>query len=65
MWAKRFSPKTLLWFLDTFMGVLPQSYSGTNYDRITSEIRGLSPKIISGDSRRSENAQTHTYKHTD
>jgi hypothetical protein len=32
-------------------------------DRITSEMRGLSPKIISGDSRWSENAQTHTYKH--
>jgi hypothetical protein len=29
-------------------------------DRITSEMRGLSPKIISGDSRRSENVQTHT-----
>ncbi len=26
-------------------------------DRITSEMRGLSPKIISGDSRRSENTQ--------
>jgi hypothetical protein len=25
---------------------------------------GLSPKIISGDSQRSENAQTHTHKHT-
>jgi hypothetical protein len=24
---------------------------------------GLSPKIISGDSQRSENAQTHTHKH--
>jgi hypothetical protein len=33
-------------------------------DRTTSEMRGLSPKIISGDSRRSENAQTHTNKHT-
>jgi hypothetical protein len=33
-------------------------------DRITSEMRGLSPKIILGDSRQSENAQTHTYKHT-
>jgi hypothetical protein len=44
--------------------VLPQPYSGTNCDRTTSEMRGLSPKIISGDSRRSENAQTHTYKHT-
>jgi hypothetical protein len=33
-------------------------------DRTTSKIRGLSPKIISGDSRRSENAQTHTNKHT-
>jgi hypothetical protein len=27
-------------------------------------MSGLSPKIISGDSRQSENAQTHTYKHT-
>jgi hypothetical protein len=33
-------------------------------DRTTSEMEGLSPKIISGDSRRSENAQTHTNKHT-
>jgi hypothetical protein len=33
-------------------------------DRTTSEMRGLSPKIISGDSRRSENVQTHTNKHT-
>jgi hypothetical protein len=33
-------------------------------DSTTSEMRGLSPKIISGDSRRSENAQTHTNKHT-
>jgi transposase InsO family protein len=33
-------------------------------DRTTSEMRGLPPKIISGDSRRSENAQTHTNKHT-
>jgi hypothetical protein len=31
-------------------------------DRATSEMRGLSPKIISGDSRRSENAQTQTHK---
>jgi hypothetical protein len=29
-------------------------------DRTTSKMKGLSPKIISGDSRRSENAQTHT-----
>jgi hypothetical protein len=27
-------------------------------DRTTSRMRGLSPKIISGDSRRSENTQT-------
>jgi hypothetical protein len=27
-------------------------------------MRGLSPKIISEDSQRSENAQTHTHKHT-
>jgi hypothetical protein len=33
-------------------------------DRTTSKMKGLSPKIISGDSRRSENAQTHTNKHT-
>jgi hypothetical protein len=33
-------------------------------DRTTLKMRGLSPKIISGDSRRSENAQTHTNKHT-
>jgi hypothetical protein len=33
-------------------------------DRTTSEMRGLSPKIILGDSQRSENVQTHTYKHT-
>jgi hypothetical protein len=33
-------------------------------DRTTSKMRGLSPKIISGDSRRSKNAQTHTNKHT-
>jgi hypothetical protein len=32
----------------------------TVYDRTTSKMRDLSPKIISGDSRRSENAQTHT-----
>jgi hypothetical protein len=32
-------------------------------DRTTSEMRGLSPKIISEDSRRNENAQTHTNKH--
>jgi hypothetical protein len=33
-------------------------------DRTTSEMRGLSPKIILGDSRRSENAQTHINRHT-
>jgi hypothetical protein len=37
---------------------------GSRCDRTTSEIRGLSPKIILEDSRRSENAQTHTNKHT-
>jgi hypothetical protein len=30
----------------------------SNCDRTTSEMRGLSPKIILGDSRRSNNAQT-------
>jgi hypothetical protein len=64
MWAKHSSPKTLLQFLDAFVCVLPQSCSGTNCDRTTSEMRGLSPKIILGDSRRSGNAQTHTHKHT-
>jgi hypothetical protein len=33
-------------------------------DRTTSKMRGLSHKIISGDFRRSENAQTHANKHT-
>jgi hypothetical protein len=32
-------------------------------DRTISEMRGLSLKIISGDSRRIENTQTHTNKH--
>jgi hypothetical protein len=36
----------------------------TKCDSTTSKMRGLSPKIILGDSRRSENAQTHTNKHT-
>jgi hypothetical protein len=39
-------------------------YLVSNCDRTTSEMRGLSPKIILGDSRRSDNAQTHTNKHT-
>jgi hypothetical protein len=64
MRAKCSSLKALLRFLDAFMCVLSQSYSDTNCDRTTSGMRGLSPKIISGDSRRSENAQTHTNKHT-
>jgi hypothetical protein len=38
--------------------------NGRQCDRTTSEMRGLSPKIISGDSRWSENAQTHTNRHT-
>jgi hypothetical protein len=63
MWAKHFSPKTLLRFLDVFVCVLPQSCSDTNCDRTTSEMRDLSPKIISEDSQRSENAQTHTHTH--
>ncbi len=62
MWAKRSSPKALLRFLDAFMCVLPQSCSGINCDRTTSKMTGLSPKIISGDSRRSENACKHTYE---
>jgi hypothetical protein len=33
-------------------------------DRTTLEMRGLSPSTILADSRQSENAQTHTYKHT-
>jgi hypothetical protein len=37
---------------------------GAGCDRTTSKMRGLSPKIILGDSRRSENVQTHTNKHT-
>jgi hypothetical protein len=46
--------------------VAPTQLKGgvSSCDRTTSKIRGLSPKIILGDSRRSENAQTHTNKHT-
>jgi hypothetical protein len=43
---------------------LSPQFSMQMCDRTTSEMRGLSPKIISGDSRRSDNAQTHTNKHT-
>jgi hypothetical protein len=64
MWARRSSLKALLRFLDAFVCVLPQSSSGTNCDRTTLEMRGSSLKKISGDSRQSENAQTHTYTHT-
>jgi hypothetical protein len=42
----------------------PPTKVSTNCDRTTSEMRDLSPKITSGDSRRSGNAQTHTHKHT-
>jgi hypothetical protein len=51
----------------TSPGRSPRSCPGTGVhlcDRTTSKMRGLSPKIISGDSRRSENAQTHANKHT-
>jgi hypothetical protein len=54
----------LLWFLDALVCVLPQSCSGTNCDIITSRMRGLSPKIISGDPRWSENTQTQHMKYT-
>jgi hypothetical protein len=66
--AHPFDPGMTAWFTtatgDDHVCVLPQSYSDTNCDRTTSEMRGSSPKITSGDSRRSENAQTHTIKHT-
>jgi hypothetical protein len=42
----------------------PHAYPVGECDRTTSEMRGSSLKIISGDSRRSENAQTHKHKHT-
>jgi hypothetical protein len=42
----------------------PLPTAGLVCDRTTSKMKGLSPKIILGDSRRSENAQTHTSKHT-
>jgi hypothetical protein len=45
-------------------GGSPPRFCDYNCDRTTSEMRGLSPKIISGDSRRSENAQAHTNTHT-
>jgi hypothetical protein len=50
-----------------YHSVIQGSASALRYEvcnRTTSEISGLSPKIISGDSRRSENAQTHTIKYT-
>jgi hypothetical protein len=50
--------------VDANKGVIKDKYGfitvDLNCDRTTSKMRGLSPKIISGDSRRSENAQTHT-----
>jgi hypothetical protein len=46
------------------MGKVYEDIYGTHCDRTTSKMKGLSHKIISGDSRRSENAQTHTNKHT-
>jgi hypothetical protein len=50
---------------NSHVGVNPHgSAEKVKCDRTTSKMRGLSPKIISGDSRRSENAQTHTNKHT-
>jgi hypothetical protein len=45
----------------------PESSGGDDIeecDRTTSEMRGSSPKIISRDSRRSENMQTQHRKHT-
>jgi hypothetical protein len=50
------------WCLITSLGI--PGICDDYCDRTTSKMRGLSPKIISGDSQRSENAQTHTYKHT-
>jgi hypothetical protein len=47
--------------LQNFNGLratFPTTYLGL-CDRTTSEMRGSSLKIISGDSRQSENAQTH------
>jgi hypothetical protein len=41
-------------------GIVVDPSNVRDCDRTTLEMRGLSPKIISGDSRRSENAQTHT-----
>jgi hypothetical protein len=63
MWAKCSSPKTLLRFLDTFVCVLPQSCSGTNCDRTTSEMRGCLSRSYQGilDEAR---MRKHTHKHT-
>jgi hypothetical protein len=46
------------------MCVLPQSYSDTNCNRTTSEMRGLSPKIISGILDEARIHKHNTYKHT-
>jgi hypothetical protein len=43
---------------------LPTSWREGGCDRTNSEMRGLFLKIISGDSQRRENEQTHTHKHT-
>jgi hypothetical protein len=45
-------------------GYIVKKEPDDNCDRTTSEMRGSSSKIISGDSRRSENTQTYTHKHT-
>jgi hypothetical protein len=41
-------------------GIVVDPSNVRDCDRTTLEMRGWSPKIISGDSRRTENAQTHT-----
>jgi hypothetical protein len=60
------TPDTMTWTVPTQSSwwLTHHTSSGERCDSTTSEMRGLSPKIISGDSRRSENTQTHTHKHT-
>jgi hypothetical protein len=63
MGSRKLSSLTVIELDDTlpcFTGV----YWDSVCDRTTSKMRGLSPKIISGDSRRRENVQTHANNHT-
>jgi hypothetical protein len=64
LWSKKMMVSSAYYNIDnpssTKSGMIPFICC----DRTTSKMRGLSPKIILGDSQRSENAQIHTNKLT-